>query len=183
MALTKLIIGKNTKKIGVAPAIIMCNPKNDYNVGGAQRAASNFGIEQVWFTGNRVSLEPEKGRRLPREERMRGYDEVNVIQYDRPFDMFEKHIPIIGMEVKEGSQCLASFEHPKDAVYVFGPEDGSIPKSVLEFCHQFVQIPSRHCLNVSAAINIVLYDRAMKLWWNDVAPLPELVEHRGMLGG
>ncbi len=61
MALKKLILGKSAKKIGVPPAIILCNPKNDYNVGGVQRAASNFGIRQVWFTGNRVQLEATDG--------------------------------------------------------------------------------------------------------------------------
>lgn len=182
MTLKKLVVGRNAKKIGVVPAIILCNPKNDYNVGGVQRAASNFGIKQVWFTGNRVRLEPEKGQRLPREERMKGYDEVDVIQYDYPFDMFEKHIPVIALEVKNGSQCLAAFEHPPEAVYVFGPEDGSIPKALLPHCHQFVQIPTRHCLNLSAAVNVVLYDRILKHWWNDVAVLPTLGEHRGILG-
>ena len=113
---------------------------------------------------------------------MKGYAEVDVIQYDYPFDMFEKSVPVIALEVRENSQCLAEFEHPVEAVYVFGPEDGSIPKALLRHCHQFVQIPTRHALNLSAAVNIVLYDRALKHWWNDVAPLPGLVEHRGILG-
>lgn len=182
MALHKLVVGKNAKPFGKPPAIILCDPKYDHNVAGVQRAASNFGIGQVWFTGNRVKLEPEKGKRLPREERMKGYDSVDVIQYDYPFDQFPKGVPIIALEVKENSQCLSTFEHPEEAVYVFGPEDGSIPKAVLGFCHQFVRIPTRHCLNLSAATNVTLYDRMLKLFWNDVAPLPEFAEHRGVYG-
>ena len=51
-------LGRNSKKVGVAPAIALINPKYARNVGGAVRAASCFGISQVWFTGDRVSIDP-----------------------------------------------------------------------------------------------------------------------------
>lgn len=45
--------------------------------------------------------------------------------------------------------------NPRRAVYLLGPEDGSI--SFL------VQIPSTYCLNVATAGAVVMYDRAAKL--------------------
>ena len=55
--------GKKAIPIGRAPAIVLTRPKYPHNVGAAVRAASCFGIEQVWFTGDRVSLDPESGQR------------------------------------------------------------------------------------------------------------------------
>jgi len=58
--------------VGIAPVIGLVNPKFPHNVGKAVRAASCFGIKQIWFSGDRVSLRPYgKKYRLPREERMR----------------------------------------------------------------------------------------------------------------
>jgi formylglycine-generating enzyme required for sulfatase activity len=73
------VYGKRKKPTGVAPAIALVNPKFPHNVGKAVRAASCFGVKQVWFTGSRVSLEPRgKKYRLPREERMKGYRDVEL---------------------------------------------------------------------------------------------------------
>ena len=77
------------------------------------------------------------------------------------FDMFPK-TPISAVEVDPKATPLPYFEHPENAVYVFGPEDGSLEAVQKRHCHQFVIIPTRHCTNLSAAIYIILYDRYMK---------------------
>jgi tRNA(Leu) C34 or U34 (ribose-2'-O)-methylase TrmL len=48
------------------------------------------------------------------------------------------------------------------ALYVFGPEDGSLGRATLAQCHRFLVIPTRHCVNLSAAVYTVLYDRHAK---------------------
>jgi tRNA(Leu) C34 or U34 (ribose-2'-O)-methylase TrmL len=161
----RIICGKKTHKIGRAPAVCLVNPKYPHNVGAAVRAASCFGVEQVWFTGDRLQLEKE--RRIPREERMKGYADVDIIQHDLPVERFEDVTPV-AIEVRPNSELLTDFEHPQNAMYIFGPEDGSIPKSVLTRCHRFVMIPTRHCTNLSAAVYIVLYDRLLKRQWSGV---------------
>jgi tRNA(Leu) C34 or U34 (ribose-2'-O)-methylase TrmL len=153
-------IGKNYPKVGVPPAVILCNPKYPRNVGAVIRACSCYGVKQLWYTGNRFKL--DDSQRLPREERMRGYAEVEVFQYDYPFDLFEGAIPV-AIEVRPGSEPLPTFEHQPNMVYVFGPEDGSISSTMLQHCHRFVSIPTRHCTNLSAAVYTVLYDRQAKL--------------------
>ena len=162
------IIGKNGKPIGVTPSIILINPKFDHNVGQTIRAASCFGTEQVWFTGNRIQLDGKKC--LPREERMKGYAEVDLIQFDYPFDQFKNATPV-AIELTSSSELLVDFEHPDNAVYVFGPEDGSIPKVSMKHCHRFVSIPTRHCTNLSAAIYLVLYDRMLKRHQSGIEPI------------
>src|SRR5437764_14582815 len=62
---------------GITPAIALVDPKFPHNVGAAVRAASCYGVRQVWFSGDRVRLDGARRQRLPREERMRGYKECS----------------------------------------------------------------------------------------------------------
>jgi len=149
----------------MTPAIIMTNPKYPHNVGAAVRACSCYGSPLILFTGRRVSLEPDKhkkGYRLPREERMKGYKDVTLLNDQYPFNRFTKDVIPVAVELRQNSEQLPFFEHPDNAVYVFGPEDGSIPQIYLKHCQRFLVIPSRHCLNLSMAIGTVLYDRRSK---------------------
>lgn len=156
------IVSKGGPPVGEVPAIALVNPKYPHNVGAAVRAAASFGLGQVWYSGKRVPLDVDAGERLPREERMRGYDDVTLYNCDYIFDTFPKDIVPVAVEVRDNSEPLTMFEHPKDALYVFGPEDGSLDQVVLRHCHRFVVIPTLHCLNLGAAVNVVLYDRMLK---------------------
>ncbi|HJS83744.1 MAG TPA: TrmH family RNA methyltransferase [Nitrososphaera sp.] len=144
--------------------VVLLNPKFAHNVGGTLRACSIWGVEKLTWTGDRV-LDPDlwpKEARLPREERMKLYREVKLQTVPRMTDLQSRGTPV-AVELRDQAENLFEFEHPEDAVYVFGPEDGSIDKGTLHACHRFVRIPSRACLNLAAAINVVLYDRAQKL--------------------
>lgn len=171
-----MIIGKHSPPVGECPAVCLINPKFKANVGAIQRAASCFDVPQVWYTGNRIQL--EDGERLPREERMKGYKNVDLIQYDYPFDHFGRDVTPVAIELLPNSECLFDFEHPENALYVFGPEDGSIPQVMRQHCHRFVTIPTLHCTNLAAAVYIVLYDRARQLY-QKTGVKPELNEQRG----
>lgn len=145
-------------------AVILTDPKYPHNVGQAIRAASCFGVNDVWMTGDRVALEGNGKRyRLPREERMRGvYPEV--VRVDRPFDEAAAagyRVPV-AVELVRGAENLIWFEHPDNAVYVFGPEDGSLGPAVLARCHRVVSLPMMHCANLASAIYVTLYDRHSK---------------------
>lgn len=176
----RIIIGKNGhQQVGVTPAIVLVNPKYPHNVGSVLRTASCYGFRQVWFTGHRVIdwLYNRGTSRIPREERMRGYREVNLINCDYPFDAFPSDAVPVAVEVRENSEILPAFQHPDNAVYVFGPEDGSLPKAILTCCHRFVVIPSRHCFNLGVTVGQVLYDRSLKqyLRTGDINCLPSPV--------
>jgi tRNA(Leu) C34 or U34 (ribose-2'-O)-methylase TrmL len=180
------------KPAGITPAVALINPNFPHNVGAAVRAASCFDVRQVWYTGNRVSMEPPKSAdsskkgsgRLPREERMKGFRDVELRQFDYFLDQFPHATPV-AVEVRKNSENLITFEHPENPLYIFGPEDGNIPSSILALCHRFVMIPVSHCTNLAAAINLVLYDRRSKLVRDGKEPLTTAwdvlneVEHRG----
>lgn len=175
----------------VLPAIVLHYPKYPHNVGQVVRLASCFGIPQVWYSGKRVALH-SPGQRLPREERMRRYEDVTLIRHEDPLEAILREHPKacpVAVELRDGSESLPEFVHPDHAprqglsdltgtpVYVFGPEDGSLPGHVLKRCHRFVTIPSFECLNLSTAVAAVLYDRAAKT----PPHLRPVVRDRGMV--
>src|SRR5690242_21677265 len=121
---------------GTPPAIVLIDPKFPHNVGAAVRAASCYEVGQVWFTGDRVQLVGERRFRLPREERMRGYQEVELRHSDQPFDAFDPTCVPVAVELRRNAESLITFDHPESAVYVFGPEDGSLDRAILGLCHR-----------------------------------------------
>ena len=147
------------------PAIVLVEPKYAHNVGQVVRNASCYGISQVWYTGNRVKITGENGYRLPREERMKGYADVSLVTHEDPLTALlhanPEAVPV-AIELRPGAERLPSFVHPDEAIYVFGPEDGSLHGPILKRCHRFVVIPSLHCLNVAMSVGTVLYDRMVK---------------------
>lgn len=145
------------------PAIVLMNPKFPHNVGQTIRMCAAFGAKQLIYTGDRMEeLLGELGR-IPREERMRAYRTVGLERDDRPFDRFKgTKESIVCVEVDPTAEQLPHFWHPENAVYVFGPEDGSIDKVARHNCHRFVTIPSIHCLNLSSAVGVLMYDRHAK---------------------
>lgn len=142
--------------------VVLINPKYAHNVAAAIRACSCFGIKDMVWTGDRVN--PEAYSRLPREERMKGYSEVRWSHCEKPLSMFHETCTPVCVEITENAEPLTYFQHPANAIYVFGPEDGGVPQVYRRLCHKFVFIPAHHCLNLSAALNVVLYDRAIKTW-------------------
>ena len=176
--------GKKSVPHGRTPAIALIEPKYPHNVGMVVRLASCYGLRQVWFTGDRVSLDPARGERLPREERMKGYRDVEMIHYEHLLDQFPAGSVPVAVEVRAGSEMLHSFEHPENPLYVFGPEDGSIPSAVVPRCHRFLVIPTRHCLNLATAVATVLWDREYKRWLKGEVEIPATpgdYEQRGFM--
>ena len=64
---------------GKLPAIVMFDPRDPFNVGAAVRAASCFGVSQVWITGQRCAQAVWEKNRIPREERMKGFADVDKL--------------------------------------------------------------------------------------------------------
>jgi tRNA(Leu) C34 or U34 (ribose-2'-O)-methylase TrmL len=157
--------------VPAAPAIVLHEPKYPHNVGQIVRLASAFGIGQVWYSGDRVRR--ALGDRLPREERMRRYGDVVLVNHPDPLGRLCEAIPRarpVAVELRPGSESLVDFVHPRPSadeegppIYLFGPEDGSLPGALLKRCHRFVTIPSFECLNLATSVAAVLYDRMAKM--------------------
>jgi tRNA(Leu) C34 or U34 (ribose-2'-O)-methylase TrmL len=162
----------------VTVSVLLIDPEFAHNVGNTLRACALLGAGSLWWTGDRVA-HPEQwgdGTRLPREERMRCYRRT---QLGRVHNGQVQHllaapaVPVC-VEITDSAQDLRYFEHPRDAVYVFGPENGSVPKGMRQQCHLFVRIPNaildadpddidgRTPYNLAAAVNIVLFHRLLQ---------------------
>jgi len=158
-------------------AVVLINPKTPYNVGAVIRACSLFGVPTLRWTGTRISSAEGRRKagshlkgnrpRLPREERLKDYTGVDWVEAADAVvsTLAEKGLTPIAVEKREQAEPLDTFVHPPNALYVFGPEDGHVPQSVLAVCHRFVIIPTVQQsvpLNLAAAVNVVLYDRHAK---------------------
>jgi tRNA(Leu) C34 or U34 (ribose-2'-O)-methylase TrmL len=184
-AIVSAVFGKNTPPQGITPAVALWNPKYAHNVGAVLRACSCFGVKQLWFSGDRVKIDVEGKTRLPREERWKGYRDVELRQFDQFFEQFPDAVPV-AIEITDNAELLPAFEHPDNAFYVFGPEDGGLPSVAMRHCHRRVAIPTSFCTNLAAAVYIVLYDRLVTRindGREELKPLSDyLKEHRGWLG-
>lgn len=134
-------------------AIGLVAPKNEHNVGGALRAADCYGAGLILLQAPRYRHWATNVTRAERRIPMI----VGPICEHRPFDC-----PMVVVEIVEGATPLPAFQHPQRALYVFGPEDGSVPTNIIERAQHVVSIPTRHCMNLAATVNVVLYDRIAK---------------------
>jgi tRNA(Leu) C34 or U34 (ribose-2'-O)-methylase TrmL len=82
---------------------------------------------------------------------------VGRIEDVRPYDC-----EMVVVELVAGAKSLVDFKHPERALYVFGPEDGSVPNRLVSTAQHIVQIPTSWCMNLAATANVVLYDRLAK---------------------
>jgi len=133
------------------------NTKIEANVGTLWRSASILGATFIFTIGKRYKKQAT--------DTMKSWKHTPLVNYET-FDDFYKCIPydceLIGVELDERSEPITSFKHPERAVYLLGAEDYGIKKEELNRCHRIVQIPGDHCMNVSAAGTIVMYDRILK---------------------
>lgn len=150
----------------MSAAVLLIDPKYPHNVGHVVRACAALGAPALRWTGDRVT--GRIGTRLPREERLAAYKERvdfrEVANHDRPLEHpIHWGMTPVCVEVSDKAEPLDTFIHPERAVYVFGPEDGGVPKGIRTACHRFVTIPiDIRCLNLAAAVGVVLWDRRFK---------------------
>lgn len=129
-------------------------PKKEVNVGGVLRAAGCYGASLVCVSGDRFQQScadtQKQHRHMPL---IQCSDLRNVLPYGATpvaIDLIDDAIP------------LPEYTHPDRAFYVFGPEDGTLRAEILSYCRDVVYVPTHYCMNLAAAVNVVLYDRMAK---------------------
>jgi hypothetical protein len=135
---------------------------------------------QIRSTSRTLSVSKSSKFRMPREERLKDWHIDWRMSRDpsRPFVEFPEMTPVC-VEVSDQAESLVDFLHPDNAVYVFGPEDGNVSKGLRTMCHRFVSIPSKHCLNLACAVNVVLYDRMAKQAREETEEAPSMSSKLG----
>ena len=127
------------------------------NVGNLVRTAHAFGASFVFLIDPQVSM------------REVGIGDTSKTARSMPLYTFEsidhmvlpRGCRLVGIEFLQDAVDLPSFHHPRQALYLLGPELASLPDDVLGRCDHVLRIPTRFCVNVATAGAIVLYDRVL----------------------
>lgn len=128
--------------------------KNPHNVGHVLRAADCFGASSVIISGGRY--------RRTAPDTTAAYRHMPLIQVADLHDAIPFDCVPVAVDILPGAIPLDKYHHPERAFYVFGPEDGTLGEKVTGWCRDVIYMPTKFCLNLAAAVNCVLYDRASK---------------------
>lgn len=83
--------------------------------------------------------------------------------HDPDYRVMSSGMENIMVELMPDSENLFTTDFDIDnKLLVFGPEDGSVPKTIRQHCKRFIQIPSLHCFNLASAATIVMTVVAMR---------------------
>ena len=139
----------------------LLNPKSPENVASVLRAAGNYRVNSVFYTGTRypraAKLNPctvDMSRKVSRDIALTGVEHL--------IDDTPDELDIVCIEFAENAIALPAYQHPRDALYVFGPEDGTISQNIIDRANAVVYVPTVGCMNLAATVNVVLYDRLAK---------------------
>jgi len=142
-------------------SIGLSNPKSPENVGSVMRAAGNFGVDSVFYTGQRYPRALRLNPDLPKMSRKVSRN-IPIHGVTSLLDKVPENMEIVCVEFAEGAMALPDYQHPLNAFYIFGPEDGTISQDVIDRADAVVYVPTIGCMNLAATVNIVLYDRLTK---------------------
>jgi tRNA(Leu) C34 or U34 (ribose-2'-O)-methylase TrmL len=129
-------------------------PKTPHNVGSVLRAAHCYGSALVAHTGQRYHRSPT--------DTMKAYRHLPLLHVDDLFDAMPLDCVPIAVDLLDGASDLTTYLHPERAFYIFGPEDGTLGQKITSRCRDKVFVPTAFCMNLAAAVNVVLYDRHAK---------------------
>lgn len=136
----------------------LINPKSPSNVGAVMRAAGCYQADNIYYTGKRYDNAVKFNTDTKNVK-----DKIPLIALDEIEQAITGDTKVICVDLVEGSKPLPHFEHPENALYIFGPEDGTIPQSIINKADAVVYIPTVGCMNLAATVNVLLYDRMVKL--------------------
>jgi tRNA(Leu) C34 or U34 (ribose-2'-O)-methylase TrmL len=135
----------------------LSNPKSPTNVGAVMRAAGCYSVNKVIYTGTRY----DRALKLNTDTKKI----TNVIPLNQQNDLLEnkaEDVQVICVDLVEGAIPLPNFKHPEKALYLFGPEDGTLSQQLINQADSVVYIPTVGCMNLAATVNVLLYDRLSK---------------------
>lgn len=130
------------------------HPQFDVNVGGAMRACACYEAQLVLYQGGKVTR--------PQTDTHKAWRHIPLIRVEDLMEAVPYDCVPVAVDLLEGAQSLEAYEHPQRALYVFGPENGTLGRGVWERCRDIVQVPTALCMNLAATANVVLYDRLAK---------------------
>lgn len=137
--------------------IALNNPKTPANIGGVLRACGCYSADLVVLGGPR----PERLGKL-NTDTMRAWKHIPCVMVPDIFDAIPYGAVPVAVDLLDGATPLPRYVHPERAFYIFGAEDQTLGKRIIERCRDKIVVPTNHCMNLAATVNVVLYDRMAK---------------------
>ncbi|MCW9023312.1 MAG: RNA methyltransferase [Gammaproteobacteria bacterium] len=142
-------------------SIGLINPKSPDNVGSVMRAAGNFQVDSVFYTGKRYPRALMRNPAITDMRRKVGQN-IPLTEVTSLIEEVPENMSIVCVEFAENAIPLPEYEHPENAFYIFGPEDGTLSQSIIDQADAVVYVPTIGCMNLAATVNVLLYDRLTK---------------------
>ena len=138
-------------------SIGLIKPKSPTNVGAIMRAAGCYGVDAVFYTGERY----DRAAKFNTDTKDAN-QKIPMTGVDNLLECVPEDAKIVCIELAIGATPLPEYQHPEKAFYIFGPEDGTIKQQLIDRADAVVYIPTIGCMNLAATVNVVLYDRLSK---------------------
>jgi len=135
-------------------AIGLHMPKTPENIGSALRAAYCYNAKMMAVAGRRYHGHPT--------DTPKAYRHLPLLQVECLRQVVPRDCIPVAIDIVKGAIPLHKYIHPQRAFYIFGPEDGTLGKEIIGWCRDVVYVPTEECMNLAAAVNVVLYDRQAK---------------------
>jgi tRNA G18 (ribose-2'-O)-methylase SpoU len=151
---------KNADKLHIT--LVLDNVRSSHNVGSAFRTADAFCIEKIMLCG--ISSTPPSAE--IHKTALGAEDSMSWEYFEKTEEaisaLHEKHYRTIAIEQAENSILLNDFIPCRNLKYalVFGNEVKGVQQHIVDMCRDCIEIPqfgTKHSLNVSVSIGIVLW--------------------------
>ncbi|MDR2449179.1 MAG: RNA methyltransferase [Prevotellaceae bacterium] len=157
------------KQAGKLPLVLVLdNIRSQHNIGAAFRTADAFRIEKIYLCG--ISSPPPSAEI---HKAALGAEDTVAWHYEKETmplisRLREKGYSPVAVEQVEDSVLLHNFQPQKGKKYalIFGNEVKGVQQQVVDACDISLEIPqqgTKHSLNVSVSIGVVLWDIVSKL--------------------
>ena len=138
-------------------SIGLINPKSPTNVGAVMRAAGCYQVDGVFYTGQRYA----KAAKFNTDTKNK-VTSIPLSGVDSLIANISSETKVVCVDLVEGAIPLPEYQHPENALYIFGPEDGTIDQYIIDKADAVVYVPTVGCMNLAASVNVLLYDRLAK---------------------
>jgi tRNA G18 (ribose-2'-O)-methylase SpoU len=142
--------------------LVLDNIRSAHNIGSAFRTSDAFCIEKIILCG--ISSTPPSAE--IHKTALGAEDSIEWEYFERTEDaiaaLLDKQYRTIAIEQAENSVFLNDFVPERTAKYalVFGNEVKGVQQNIVDMCCECIEIPqfgTKHSLNVSVSIGIVLW--------------------------
>lgn len=159
---------ENFKTANKTPIVVVLDSvRSALNVGSAFRTSDAFRIEKIYLCGI-TAFPPNKEIR---KSALGATDSVEWEKAEKTEDIILKlkkeGYVVSAIEQAETSVMLNNFPSPeKPIAVIFGNEVNGVQQSVIDLCDNCIEIPqigTKHSLNISVSVGVVLWDLYNKI--------------------